>query len=97
MTDTSTSSDVIKKNLTPEDNEFLRKWMTHNGKALSELAQHFCRFPGNVEGSVTLKMREMAAGQFHISYGDVTASRREIDQVMAEHEAEKQKASLAPE
>jgi hypothetical protein len=64
---------------------------------LFELAQHFCRLPGNVEVSFTLKMREVAAGKFHISYGDVTASRREIYKVMAEHEVEKHKASLVPE
>jgi hypothetical protein len=57
--------------------------------ALTELAEHFCRFPGNVEVSVTLKMRSRGDGQFEFTFGDITASRKEIDKAFAQHEARK--------
>jgi hypothetical protein len=86
------ASDVIKKKITPEDREFLTDWMTHNHRALTELAAHFCRFPGGMEVSFTLKMRETEDGKFTITTGDVTASREEVHKAMAEHEAKKAQA-----
>jgi hypothetical protein len=90
MTDAPEKSDVVKKKLTPEDNEFLVDWVKHHGLALTELAEHFCRFPGNVEVSLTLKMRSMGGGQFSFTFGDITASHKEIEKAFAQHEARKE-------
>jgi hypothetical protein len=92
MTDTSDTSDVIKKEMMPEDSKFISDWMEHNCVALTELAQHFCRFPGNVEVSFTLKMQAAGDGHFTFKSGDVTASREEIRKAFAEHESKKFKA-----
>ena len=89
MTDAPDTSDVVKKKLMPEDTEFLAHWMKHNNRALTELAEHFCRFPGGVEVSFTLKMRTLDNNEFTFTSGDITASRREIEKAFAEHEAKK--------
>jgi hypothetical protein len=81
-----------KKQLMPEDTEFLTEWMTDNHRALTELAAHFCRFPGGVEVSFTLKMREIGGGKFAIGTEDITASREEIRKAFAKHEAQKMEA-----
>jgi hypothetical protein len=91
MTDTSDTSDIVIKKMMPEDSEFLSDWMEHNCVALTELANHFCRFPGDVEVSFTLKMRTKGAGHFTFKSGDITASREEIQKAFAEHEAKKMK------
>ena len=91
------ASDIIKKELAPEDHEFLTGWVSENRVALVQIAQYFCIFPGDVEVSFTIKMRKLSPRDFKIAFGDVTASREEIRKVMAEHEAQKMKASLAPE
>ncbi len=92
MSGTSDVSDVIKKEMMPEDHEFLGGWMKHNHLTLVELAEHFCRFPGDVEVSFTLKMRSIGDGHFTFKYSDVTASREEIRKAMAEHETRKMEA-----
>jgi hypothetical protein len=97
MLSTSNTSDIVQKNLTPEDQEFLLGWTTQNHTVLTQLVKHFCLFPCGVEVSVTLKLREIGRGHFEIVFGDVTASREEIRKAFAEHEAQKMKASLAPE
>jgi len=43
MVETSDTSDVVKKQLMPEDTEFPTDWMKVNDQALTELAAHFCR------------------------------------------------------
>jgi hypothetical protein len=89
MTDAPDKSDLVTKKLTPEDTEFLTDWVKRGGLALTELAEHFCRFPGDVEVSLTLKMRSIGGGQFNFTFGDITASRKEIDKAFAQHEARK--------
>jgi hypothetical protein len=97
MTEASSTSGIVRKKMMPEDTEFFGHWMTQNHRALTELARHFCRFPGAVEVSFTLKMRKIADGNFTIASGDVTASLEEIKKAFAEHEVQKMKATLAPE
>ena len=45
-------------------------------------------FPGDVEVSLALKMRH-TGGEFTFTFGEITASRKEIDKAMAEHEVQK--------
>jgi hypothetical protein len=51
MTDAPDKSDLVTKKLTPEDTEFLTDWVKRGGLALTELAEHFCRFPGDITAS----------------------------------------------
>ena len=72
MTETFDASDIVKKKLMPDDLEFLAQWTKYNSRALTELATHFCRFPGDVEVLLALKMRH-TGGEFTFTF-DAIAS-----------------------
>jgi hypothetical protein len=86
MTD---KSDTVKKQLQPDDHEFLVEWVKNRGGALIDLAEHFCPFPGGVEVSVTIKMRELGGGRYDFNFGDITVSREAVRKAFAEHEGQK--------
>ena len=69
MPETSDRSDLVKKKLMPDDLEFLAEWTKYNSRAITELAAHFCRFPGDVEISLALKMRPKGGGEFTFTFG----------------------------
>ena len=89
MTETITDDDIVRKKLTPEDQSFVSEWASNNAQALTELADHFCRFPGDVEISLALKMRSKGDGTYTFTIGDITASREAIRKAFADHEKQK--------
>jgi len=90
MTNNPEKPDIVKKQMMPHDAEFLANWTKQNHLALIELAQHFCRFPGDVEVGITLKKRSKPDGEFSFTFGDITASREEIREAFDEHAARKE-------
>jgi hypothetical protein len=86
----TTTDDIVRKKLMPEDHNFLPEWSSNNAQVLTDLADHFCRrFPGDVEISLALKMRSKGDGTYAFTVGDITASREAIRKAFAEHEEKK--------